>query len=39
VHRLRHRFRAVLRSEVANTVMDPDDVDDEMRHLFAALSE
>jgi len=36
VHRLRQRFGAVLRDEVARTLADPDDVDDEIRHLFAA---
>lgn len=36
VHRLRQRFGAVLREEVARTLADPGDVDDELRHLFAA---
>jgi RNA polymerase sigma-70 factor (ECF subfamily) len=36
VHRLRQRFGALLREEVARTLVDPDDVDDEIRHLFAA---
>jgi len=36
VHRLRQRFGAVLRDEVARTLADPGDVDDEIRHLFAA---
>jgi RNA polymerase sigma-70 factor (ECF subfamily) len=36
VHRLRQRFGSVLREEVARTLADPDDVDDEIRHLFAA---
>lgn len=36
VHRLRQRFGAVLREEVARTLADPADVDDELRHLFAA---
>ncbi len=36
VHRLRKRFRQVLREQVAQTVVDPDDVDDEIRSLFAA---
>jgi RNA polymerase sigma factor (sigma-70 family) len=38
VHRLRQRYRDVLRAEVANTVAQPGDVDDELRQLFAALS-
>src|SRR6266705_2775390 len=38
VHRLRHRFRELLRLEIANTVDSPEAIDDEIRHLFAALS-
>jgi RNA polymerase sigma-70 factor (ECF subfamily) len=38
VHRLRKRFREELRAEVAKTVLDLADVEDEMRHLFTALS-
>ncbi len=37
VHRLRRRFRAIVRAEVAQTLHDPADLDDEMRHLVAAL--
>ncbi len=37
VHRLRKRFRAVFREEVAETVADPADVEDEMRAVIAAL--
>jgi RNA polymerase sigma-70 factor (ECF subfamily) len=37
VHRLRQRYRELLRAEIAETVTDPSDVDDEMRHLVAAL--
>jgi len=37
VHRLRKRFREVFRDEVAGTVADPADVDDEMRAVIAAL--
>lgn len=33
VGRLRERFRTFLREEVATTVEEPDEVDDEMRHL------
>jgi len=36
VHRLRQRFGTVLREEVSRTLSDPTDVDDEIRHLFAA---
>jgi DNA-directed RNA polymerase specialized sigma24 family protein len=38
VHRLRLRYRAVLRSEVADTLADPADVEDEVRQIFKALS-
>jgi RNA polymerase sigma-70 factor (ECF subfamily) len=34
VHRLRQRFRELLRAEVANTVARPEDIDDELRHLI-----
>ncbi len=37
-HRLRARYRALLRQEVARTLADPDAVDDEIRDLFAAFS-
>ncbi len=37
VHRLRHDFRLHLRREVAKTVDSPDQIDEEMRHLRAAL--
>ena len=37
IHRLRRRFRELLREDIAQTVAGPDDVDDEIRHLFAAL--
>ena len=36
VHRLRRRYRQVLRAEVAKTVRGADEVDDEIRSLFAA---
>ena len=38
VHRLRERYRALLREEVAETVAAPDEIDDELRYLCAALS-
>ena len=38
VHRLRQRYRELLRSTVAHTVASPLDVDTELHHLFAALS-
>src|SRR5262245_54500244 len=36
--RLRQRFRARLREQIAATVDGPDGIDDEIRHLFAALA-
>ena len=36
-HRLRQRYRQLLREEVANTVATPADIEDELRHLIAAL--
>jgi RNA polymerase sigma factor (sigma-70 family) len=38
VHRLRRRYRDLVREEVAQTVAGPEDVDEELRHLFAVLS-
>lgn len=37
VHRLRHRYRELVRAEIANTLLDPWRLDEEMRHLFATL--
>lgn len=37
VHRLRKRYRAVIREEVARTVADESEVDEEMRALMGAL--
>jgi RNA polymerase sigma factor (sigma-70 family) len=37
-HRLRRRWKELLRAEVAGTLSDPADVDDEIRGLFAALA-
>ena len=37
VHRLRRRYRQLIRAEVANTVASPDEVDAEMRHLLQVL--
>ena len=37
VHRLRRRYRQLLREEIANTVASADEVDDELRHLFTVL--
>jgi RNA polymerase sigma-70 factor (ECF subfamily) len=38
VMRLRERLRELLRAEIAETVATPNDVDDEIRHLFAAFA-
>jgi RNA polymerase sigma-70 factor (ECF subfamily) len=38
VHRLRRRFRDLARAEVARTVSSPEQIDDELRHLWAAVS-
>lgn len=38
VHRLRQRYRQLLRDEIAQTVAEPGEVDEELRHLFTALS-
>ncbi len=37
-HRLRQRYRDVLRAEIADTVAHPDEIDDELRLLMDALS-
>lgn len=39
IHRMRGRFRALLFEEVANTVDKPEEVERELRHLLAALSD
>jgi DNA-directed RNA polymerase specialized sigma24 family protein len=38
IHRLRSRYRALLREEVARTVTTPAEVDEELRYLRAALN-
>ena len=38
VHQLRQRYRALLREQVAQTVEKPEDVDEELRYLCAALA-
>jgi RNA polymerase sigma factor (sigma-70 family) len=38
VHRMRQRYRQLLRDEIANTVAEPGEVDAELRHLFAVLA-
>lgn len=38
LHRLRRRFGDVLRTEIAHTVSSAEEIDDEIRHLFAAIA-
>jgi RNA polymerase sigma-70 factor (ECF subfamily) len=38
VHRMRRRYHELLREELAHTVGSPQEIADELRHLFAALS-
>jgi RNA polymerase sigma-70 factor (ECF subfamily) len=38
VHRLRQRYRELLEAEIANTVSSPEEIEQERRHLLAALS-
>jgi len=38
VHRLRARYRELIRAEIANTLDQPQDIEGEMRHLFSALA-
>jgi hypothetical protein len=38
IHRLRRRFREVVKAEIAQTVAEPADVTGELQHLIAALS-
>jgi len=39
VHRLRHRYRNLLREEIAHTVANSDEIDDEIRHLISVMSD
>jgi RNA polymerase sigma-70 factor (ECF subfamily) len=38
VHRLRQRYRALLQAEIAHTVASPEEVQEELRHLFRTLA-
>ena len=38
VHRLRQRYYALFREEIAHTVADPAEVEDEMRYLCAVMA-
>ena len=37
IHRLRRRFREILRNEISQTVMDAGEVQDEIRYLISVL--
>lgn len=39
VHRLRQRYRQLVREEISHTVADPGEIDDELRYLVARLGE
>lgn len=38
-HRLRSRYRQMLRAEIVQTLSDPSEVEDEIRHLFTCLGD
>jgi RNA polymerase sigma-70 factor (ECF subfamily) len=38
IHRLRRRFRDLLREEIEQTVADPAEVDDEIRFMLVTLA-
>jgi RNA polymerase sigma-70 factor (ECF subfamily) len=37
VYRLRRRFRDLIRDEIAQTVSSPEEIEDELRHLWKAI--
>jgi RNA polymerase sigma-70 factor (ECF subfamily) len=37
IHRLRRRYAELIRAEIAQTVTTPDEIEDELRELFAAV--
>ena len=39
VHRMRARYRELLYTEISQTVATPGEVEEELRHLFAAVSQ
>jgi RNA polymerase sigma-70 factor (ECF subfamily) len=39
VHKLRRRYRELVREEIAHTVSSPDEIDDEIRYLFSVLAD
>jgi hypothetical protein len=38
VHRMRRRFRDLIRDEIAQTVSSPEEVEDELRHLWSSVA-
>ena len=38
VHRLRSQFRTLVRDEIAHTVSSPEEIDDELQHLWSAVA-
>jgi RNA polymerase sigma factor (sigma-70 family) len=38
VHRLRRRYRALIRDEIAQTVSSPEEIEDELRHLWRSVT-
>ena len=38
VHRMRRKYRNILRAEIAETVSTPEEIDEEIRFLLSALS-
>ncbi len=38
IHRLRTRYREILKAEIADTVSSPEEVEEEIRHLFSAFA-
>jgi hypothetical protein len=36
--RMRQRYRQIFRSEIVQTVADPRDIEDELRHLYRVLT-
>ena len=38
VHKLRQRYRELVREEIAHTVNSDDEIEDELRYLFSVLA-
>lgn len=39
VHKMRKRYGEIFREEIANTVSSPEEIEDEIRHLFSVMAE